>query len=128
MLGSIIAVIVFLFGAMVVIKRIQFIKQTSLTNIHGKCMAISFSSIQPMNPQNLTQNSTIHGHLTYLSFLWVINVTIKIIFEFSPLIRKTIHQELESNERNACRLHSIQSFMNLVESRWQLYIFFCISI
>lgn len=43
MLGSIIAVIVFLFGTMVVIKRIQFIKQTSLTNIHGKWMAISAS-------------------------------------------------------------------------------------
>lgn len=35
MLGSIIAIIIFSFVAMVLIKRIQFIKQTSLTNIHG---------------------------------------------------------------------------------------------
>lgn len=35
MLGSIIAIIIFSFIGMVLIKRIQFIKQTSLTNIHG---------------------------------------------------------------------------------------------
>lgn len=35
LLGSVIAVIVFLFGAMILIKRIQFIKQTSLSSIHG---------------------------------------------------------------------------------------------
>ncbi|CAD7086145.1 unnamed protein product [Hermetia illucens] len=35
LLGSIIAVIVFLFGAMVLFKRYQFIKQTSLGSIHG---------------------------------------------------------------------------------------------
>ncbi|XP_055704314.1 roundabout homolog 2-like [Phlebotomus papatasi] len=35
LLGSIIAIIVFLFGAMVLFKRIQFIKQTSLASMHG---------------------------------------------------------------------------------------------
>lgn len=35
MLGSIIAIIIFSFIGMALIKRIQFIKQTSLTNIHG---------------------------------------------------------------------------------------------
>uniref|UniRef100_A0A1B0CDM2 Uncharacterized protein n=1 Tax=Lutzomyia longipalpis TaxID=7200 RepID=A0A1B0CDM2_LUTLO len=34
LLGSIIAIIVFLFGAMVLFKRIQFIKQTSLASMH----------------------------------------------------------------------------------------------
>lgn len=34
--GSIIAIIVFLFGAMVLFKRIQYIKQSSLGSIHGK--------------------------------------------------------------------------------------------
>lgn len=36
LLGSIIAVIVFLFGAMVLFRRIQYIKQSSLNNIHGE--------------------------------------------------------------------------------------------
>lgn len=36
LLGSIIAVIVFLFGAMVLFRRIQYYKQSSLNNIHGK--------------------------------------------------------------------------------------------
>lgn len=36
LLGSIIAIIVFLFGAMVLFKRIQYIKQSSLGSIHGK--------------------------------------------------------------------------------------------
>lgn len=40
MLGSIIAIIIFSFVAMVLIKRIQFIKQTSLTNIHGMLYCI----------------------------------------------------------------------------------------
>lgn len=34
-LVSMIVIIIFSFVAMVLIKRIQFIKQTSLTNIHG---------------------------------------------------------------------------------------------
>lgn len=34
LLGSIIAIIVFLFGAMVLFKRIQFIKQASLASMH----------------------------------------------------------------------------------------------
>lgn len=37
LLGSLIALIVFLFGVMILIKRIQFIKQTSLSSIHGMC-------------------------------------------------------------------------------------------
>lgn len=36
LLGSIIAIIVFLFGVLVLIKRYQFIKQTSLGSLHGK--------------------------------------------------------------------------------------------
>lgn len=36
LLGSIVAIIVFLFGATILFKRIQFIKQTSLTSMHGK--------------------------------------------------------------------------------------------
>lgn len=43
MLGSIIAIIIFSFVAMVLIKRIQFIKQTSLTNIHGRYLLYSRS-------------------------------------------------------------------------------------
>lgn len=35
MLGSIIAIIIFSFVAMILFKRIQFIKQASLSNIHG---------------------------------------------------------------------------------------------
>ncbi|XP_037886282.1 uncharacterized protein LOC119635525 isoform X2 [Glossina fuscipes] len=35
LLGSIIAIIVFLFGVLVLIKRYQFIKQTSLGSLHG---------------------------------------------------------------------------------------------
>ncbi|XP_075152888.1 roundabout 3 isoform X2 [Haematobia irritans] len=35
LLGSIIAIIVFLFGALVLFKRYQFIKQTSLGSLHG---------------------------------------------------------------------------------------------
>lgn len=38
LLGSVIALIVFLFGAMILIKRIQFIKQSSLSSIHGKLL------------------------------------------------------------------------------------------
>lgn len=34
MLGSIIAIMVFSLGAMVLVKRIQFIKQTSLASVH----------------------------------------------------------------------------------------------
>lgn len=46
LLGSIIAVIVFLFGAMVLFKRIQFIKQASLGSIHGEFKDfLSFSII-----------------------------------------------------------------------------------
>lgn len=36
LLGSIIAIIVFLLGALVLFKRYQFIKQTSLGSLHGK--------------------------------------------------------------------------------------------
>lgn len=36
LLGSIVAIIVFLFGATIIFKRVQFIKQTTLTTIHGK--------------------------------------------------------------------------------------------
>lgn len=46
LLGSIIAVIVFLFGAMVLFRRIQYIKQSSLSNIHGKCICITVSVIR----------------------------------------------------------------------------------
>lgn len=42
LLGSIIAVIVFLFGAMVLFRRIQYIKQSSLSNIHGKYNIYSY--------------------------------------------------------------------------------------
>jgi len=36
LLGSIIAIIVFLLGALVLFKRYQFIKQTSLGSLHGE--------------------------------------------------------------------------------------------
>lgn len=65
MLGSIIAVIVFLFGALVVIKRIQFIKQTSLTNIHGKCMALS----SPLRAQIRTLGQSKHDSVLYDVFI-----------------------------------------------------------
>lgn len=35
MLGSIIAIIVFIFGTFILFKRIQLIKQTALGSIHG---------------------------------------------------------------------------------------------
>lgn len=43
LLGSIIAIIVFLLGALVLFKRYQFIKQTSLGSLHGK-----FTSPNPL--------------------------------------------------------------------------------
>lgn len=36
LLGSIIAIIVFLFGATVLFRKIQYIKHNSLTSVHGK--------------------------------------------------------------------------------------------
>lgn len=47
LLGSIIAIIVFLLGALVLFKRYQFIKQTSLGSLHGK---LTSPSPYPLHP------------------------------------------------------------------------------
>lgn len=47
LLGSIIAIIVFLLGALVLFKRYQFIKQTSLGSLHGKLTSSSLTHSIP---------------------------------------------------------------------------------
>jgi len=55
LLGSIIAIIVFLLGALVLFKRYQFIKQTSLGSLHGEFITfnIPYLSLFADNVVNL---------------------------------------------------------------------------
>lgn len=68
MLGSIIAIIIFSFIGMVLIKRIQFIKQTSLTNIHGMYEIYVFAckqiyiSVMDFFPSLFSISSVVHGY------------------------------------------------------------------
>ncbi|XP_055687324.1 protein sax-3-like [Lutzomyia longipalpis] len=70
LLGSIIAIIVFLFGAMVLFKRIQFIKQTSLASMHGN-HAIGTVRKFPTLPLNTGANGSVGGGTATGGGVWI---------------------------------------------------------
>lgn len=84
MLGSIIAIIIFSFVAMVLFKRIQFIKQTSLSNIHGTVYG---------NRQLLSKCVCV----LFFALRFIISVVMSLFGFFPPIV---ILLSLSSGERN----------------------------